>query len=288
MGLHAPAPYRIHTDLVVSARSLLQHAVENYDQTFGYGSMSCAIYDTAWVSLVTKTIDGKPQWLFPECFNYLLDMQSEDGSWGRTEAQIDGILSTAASLLSLLRHQAEPLQLRQIETENISARITKAIDSLQSQLQLWSVAFTVHVGFEVIVPALLNLLEKQDSHLRFQFNGLHQLMEINAKKMARFRPEYLYGTTRLTVLHSLEAFMDKIDFDRVAHHKTFGSMMGSPSSTAAYLMMVSRWDDEAESYLRHVIRHASGEGSGGVPSAYPSTFFEYSWVGILVQSSASF
>ncbi|KAL2015847.1 hypothetical protein VTK56DRAFT_4694 [Thermocarpiscus australiensis] len=79
----------------------------------------------------------------------------------------------------------------------------------------------------------------------------------------------------MTAVHSLEAFTDKIDFDKVAHHKVNGSMMGSPSSTAAYLMNASHWDKEAEAYLRHVIKAGTGQGNGGLPSAYPFTYFEY-------------
>ncbi|KAI1499878.1 hypothetical protein F5X99DRAFT_410669 [Biscogniauxia marginata] len=52
--------------------------------------------------------------------------------------------------------------------------------------------------------------------------------------------------------------------------------MGSPSSTAAYLMNVSHWDDEAVAYLKHVIQYAAGKGSRGIPSVYPSTYFELS------------
>ena len=55
-------------------------------------------------------------------------------------------------------------------------------------------------------------------------------------------------------------------------------MMAFPSSTAAYLMNVSKWDDEFEEYLRHVVTAGPGWGHGGVPSANPSTHFEYSWV----------
>lgn len=267
-------------DLDAAARLLLQNAVENCHPTFGIGSMSCSIYDTAWVSLLTKIVDGKPQWLFPECFLYLLDTQSDDGSWGlgTSVSQIDGILSTAASLLSLLRHQATPLQLEHVNKKDLEHRAAKALTSLRSQLQSWHVASTVHVGFEVIVPAVLHLLTKEDPSMELSFDGFNDLMKINAEKLSRFRPAYLYGETRSTVFHSLEAFMDKVDFDRISHHATLGSMMGSPSSTSAYLMKASRWDDEAEAYLRHVIQYGPGRGSGGVPSAYPSTYFEFSWV----------
>ena len=103
-------------------------------------------------------------------------------------------------------------------------------------------------------------------------------MTINKNKLSRFRPEFLYGPRRFTALHSLEAFIGNLDFDKVKHHKVYGSMLGSPSSTAAYLMHASEWDDESEDYIRHVIKFAAGRGSGGVPSAFPSTHFEITWV----------
>ncbi|KAM7190979.1 ent-kaurene synthase [Naviculisporaceae sp. PSN 640] len=280
-------------DLDASAKSLLQNAVENYHPTFGTGSMSCSIYDTAWVSLLTKTGDDgqSRQWLFPECFFYILETQSEDGSWGRLlapssgDSQIDGILCTAASLLSLLRHQSLPLQLEGTIPADMSQRATKALASLRSQLKSWDVVSTVHVGFEVIVPALLHLLKKESPSMDLNFDGFGELMRVNTKKMSRFRPEYLYAENapQMTVLHSMEAFSGsdsepRVDFDRLAHHKRLGSMMGSPASTAAYLMNVSRWDDEAEGYLRHVVKNGPGRSGGGVPSAYPSTYFEFSWV----------
>lgn len=265
--------------LVAKVKLLLQNAVDGYDDTFGFGSMSCAVYDTAWVSLVTKPLDGKRQWLFPECFNYLIDQQAEDGGWGVTGEKVDGILSTAAALLSSIRHQAEPLNLKHIDTKDLEARIKRGIESLSSQLRDWAVTSAVHVGFEVIVPALLDLLAQESVH--FSFDGLDELMKIYGDKMSKFHPDLLYGSERSTAIHSLEAFIGKLDFDRISHHKTHGSMMGSPSSTAAYLMNTTVWDDEAEAYLRHVIDHAAGKGHGGVPSAYPSTIFEHSWVSIL-------
>ncbi|KAI1325992.1 hypothetical protein F5Y16DRAFT_400863 [Xylariaceae sp. FL0255] len=69
-----------------------------------------------------------------------------------------------------------------------------------------------------------------------------------------------------------------MDFDAVSHHTVQGSMMGSPASTAAYLIHASQWDDEAEAYLRGVLNCGPGHGNGGMPSAYPSHYFEYAWV----------
>ena len=259
--------------------SLVQQALDGYDDTYGAGFMSCAVYDTAWVALVTKTVDGQKRWLFPECFEYLLATQAADGSWGKeTGSQIDGILNTAASLLALTRHRAEPLDIQDVTVDDLDVRITRAASSLNSQLSAWDVSTTTHVGFEIIVPAMLDYLKQQDPLLTFEFEGRPILESVNALKLARFKPEYLYGPVKLTALHSLEAFIGKIDFDRVAHHKVQGAMMSSPSSTAAFLMHTSQWDAESEAYLRQVIRSGAGRGCGGVPSAYPSMHFEFTWV----------
>ncbi|KAL1601386.1 hypothetical protein SLS60_006298 [Paraconiothyrium brasiliense] len=265
-------------NLVNDTRALLRRTLTNYDEQYGLGAMSCAAYDTAWVSLVTKTIDGSKRWLFPECFQHLLATQSDEGGWALDSgAQIDGILNTAGPLLALKRYAAEPLQLQR-NAQEIEGRIRKATLSLRSQLAAWDVCTTNHVGFEIIVPAMLSLLEKEDSSLVFEFEAKAALLKIYGAKMSRFRPEALYGPKRLTALHSLESFIGKIEFDKVKHHTVRGSMMGSPSSTAAYLLYSSHWDDESEAYLRHVIKFAAGQNSGGVPSAFPSTHFECTWI----------
>ncbi|KAF2820523.1 hypothetical protein CC86DRAFT_237655, partial [Ophiobolus disseminans] len=54
--------------------------------------------------------------------------------------------------------------------------------------------------------------------------------------LAKLDPSLLYGPVQTTALHSLEAFIGKIDFTKLRHRKVKRSMLGSPSSTAAYLM----------------------------------------------------
>ena len=266
-------------DLNREAVALIRRALDAWDDTYGAGNMSCAVYDTAWVSLVTKAVGGEKQWLFPECFDYLLATQADDGGWGNDKnSQIDGILNTAASLLALQRHIKGPLNIRKVSHDELVRRSDNAIASLRSQLAVWQVATTTHVGFEIIVPALLKYLQEEDPLLKFDFADRPVLDSMIALKMSRFKPELLYSPIKLTAVHSLEAFVGVIDFDMVAHHRVQGSMMASPSSTAAYLMNISKWDDEAEAYLRQVIKSGAGRGSGGVPSAYPSMHFEFTWV----------
>ncbi|KAJ5370472.1 Phyllocladan-16-alpha-ol synthase [Penicillium cataractarum] len=258
-----------------SAATLLDQLTEHLEDPHGLGFMSPAIYDTAWVSMIQKGADGQRTWLFPECFEYLLQTQLEDGSWITYASQIDGILNTAASLLSMKRHFMTPLQISTISQEALSERIDRATNALQRLLHDWNVETTLHVGFEILVPALLGYLAEES--ITFNFPGHDLLFTVRDQKLARFKAEFLYAPIQTTALHSLEAFIGLIDFDRVLHHKVSGSFMASPSSTAAVLMHASVWDEECEEYIRHVIQHASGKDSGGVPSAFPSTIFEITW-----------
>jgi hypothetical protein len=267
---------KMDPSLMQRAHALINRLHNGYNEKYGFGSMSCAVYDSAWVSQIPKLENGVRKWLFPQCFLYILANQKQDGSWESYSSEIDGILNTAASLLAVHRHVVDPLQISHITSGDLLRRFDAGKIALQKMLTDWDVEATEHVGFEILVPALLKYLE--DAGHCFQFPRKDLLMKIRAEKLRKFKPEDLYGNAKLTPLHSLEAFIGTIDFDRLSHQKTFGSMMASPSSTAAYLMNVSKWDDDSEHYLRHVVAAGPGWGNGGVPSAYPSTHFEYSWV----------
>ncbi|KAL9086095.1 MAG: hypothetical protein Q9165_007307 [Trypethelium subeluteriae] len=225
--------------------------------------------------MISKSNGSSSYWLFPECFAHLLEQQHEDGSWPSYASQSDGILNTAASLLALQKHSKDTQQQHLTAIQNLTGRIEKATSALRSLLDQWNVEATVHVGFEILIPALLTYLEQEGLH--FDFAGKRQLYAINAKKLAKFRPEYLYTNVKMSALHSLEAFIGNLDFDRVRHHKVRGAFMASPSSTAAYLMNSSTWDDECEAYLRKVVVDGAGNSTGGIPSAFPSTIFELTW-----------
>lgn len=246
--------------------------VENGD----VGFFTCAVYDTAWVSMVAKPTKTGKIWAFPECFRYIVDSQLPDGGWPSYAADVDGILNTAASLLALKAHQTNAYQTTEYLPEELSRRLLSATKSLRIQLQAWDVDKTVHVGFEILVPAMLALLEEQG--FLFDFASRESLMKLNHSKMSQFKLAYLYSPVKTTALHSLEAFAGKLDYDKVRHHKTFGSYMASPSSTAASLMYSSSWDDESEEYLKWTVAAGTGRGNGGVPSAFPSTFFDITWV----------
>lgn len=265
-----------------SIRGIVKSLADRCVRTSGLGSMSVAIYDTAWLAMVSRDIDGVTSWTFPECFKYVLDNQFPDGGWESYASPIDGILNTIGGLLALLKRSRAAESMAAVSAKipgisNYDSHILRAKKSLHLQLQSWDVDTCDHVGFEYLVPALLNMLATYE--VEFTFPGMQKLMAMNAVKLAVFDPKHIYGPMQSTALHSLEAFVGIIDFDRVSHHKVNGSIMASPASTAAYLMFRSEWDVEAEIYLKEVIANGVGKGNGGVPSAFPTTIFEISWVG---------
>ncbi|KAI1373133.1 Ent-kaurene synthase [Hypoxylon crocopeplum] len=234
--------------------------------------MSPSVYDTAWLSMLQKPGDDK-QWLFPECFVYVLKNQLPDGSWPSYASVVDGILNTTAALLAIRKHLAKG---DDSETSNLKEICDKAEDALRALLREWDVSSCDQVGLELLVAAHLHLLDSEG--VDSDFPQREQLQSLRDAKLSKLPVCSVYEAPS-TLYHSLEGLVGLIDFDQISRwREPNGSMMGSPSSTAAYLMHASTWDDMAETYLRDVLRNSSGQGSGGVPCAWPTSIFELSWV----------
>ncbi|KAF2198780.1 Ent-kaurene synthase [Delitschia confertaspora ATCC 74209] len=240
----------------------------------GLGTMSAAAYDTAWVAMIErKDDDGKGVFLFPEAHEFLKATQSKDGTWASATSDVDGIVNTLAALLALKRQS----RLDETTKSENEPRCHRAETTLRKLLNDWDIHSSDRVGLEILVPNLLRLLEAEG--ILFDFPSRKALMDLNAAKLSRLGP-ILTSPVQTTLIHTLEAFDGTLDFDKVRHHKMpNGSMLASPSSTAAYLMNATEWDNDSEAYLRQVYEEYSKMGQkGGFPSAFPSTIFEISWV----------
>lgn len=265
------------TVLDSQAHALIQRLAQDDTKESGLGLVSSAVYDTAWVSMISKVVDGERNWLFPECFQFVLDANLLDGSHGPHGSEISDILNALAALLALKTHYnaAQGKDCNDLPVD-IWSRMGKLVSFLETKLRDWKVENSQHVGFEILVPALLAMLEKEGIY--FQFPGRKALFSLREKKVAKFDVHSLYEHEMTPMIHSLEAFAGEVEFDKLSQHLRFGSMMGSPSSTAAYLINASTWDNEAEAYLRNLIAGDQGSGSGGVPHFSPMTVFELAWV----------
>ncbi|KAK9412989.1 putative BcDTC1, similar to diterpene cyclase [Seiridium unicorne] len=147
-------------------------------------------------------------WLFPECFEFVLARQLPSGAWESYTTPVDGILNTAAALLSVIKHL-------KIQPDN--------------------------------QDCVLGLLEKEEIFI--EFPQLSALRAVRDAKLAKIPSSTVYKI-RSTLYHSLEAFIGYIDFDKVG-----------------------QWQEANGSFM-----DSRARDNGGVPSAWPTTVFEISWV----------
>ncbi|MCJ1360209.1 MAG: hypothetical protein MMC33_010212 [Icmadophila ericetorum] len=260
--------------LVEQTIPLVRYVAGAAGNTQDVGNMTSSIYDTAWVSMVRKSKNALSL-LFPECFQYVLDKQLPSGAWESYDSTIDGIVNTLGGLFALKKNSH--MAYSSISQKDLNLRIEGATRFLQEELQSWDVTSADHVGFEIIIPAMLELLSQEGIH--FDFPGRSLLMELNQKKLSKIPSSIWSAKIQTTLTHSLEAFIGKVDFDTIGHQLVYGAMGSSPASTAAYLMFSSHWNDDAEKYLRNVVETWKRYGYGGVPTMYPSTGFEVLWIG---------
>lgn len=263
-----------------TAEDLLATMAAGLNGAQGFSTFSASTYDTAWVAMVERPgSNGSMELGFPECFDFLLQTQKADGSWkSESGSNLDGILNTMAALLAL---QKRVSRLSGASNKDLVSRCAKAEEVLVGMLRNWNIASCDRVGFEVILPALMRLLEQYGYHFEKQLPGKHgkSLTAPYEKKVSKLFP-VLFSEIPTTLIHSLEAFAGSLDYDKVKHHRSpRGDMLGSPSSTAAYLMFALTWDEEAFEYLRSVVTEMAPQtGKGGVPSAFPTHIFETTWV----------
>jgi hypothetical protein len=222
------------------------------------------------LSMIQKP-PGSGVWLFSTCFNYLLEHQLPSGAWESNATPIDGILNTSAAILALNKH----LSLCP-DNQDLVSRIKRGETALHELLRGWDISSYDQIGFEVLIPKHLSLLASVG--IKFDIPKLAPLQLLYEAKIAKLSSTLVYNAPS-SMLHSLEALVGVVDFDRLrCWRQKNGSMMGSPSSTAAYLMNATEWDDESEAYIRTVIEQGTGKGNGSVPCAWPTSIFEVSWV----------
>ena len=139
--------------------------------------------------------------------------------------------STMAALYTLNLHATSPHQIRpaRLPAPPLRTRIARAAGSQESMLRIWRTDICNAVGFEVLAPALLDLLAMQGQ--TFDFPDRAKLLNIRADKIQRVQPAMLYNTAPAALLHSLEAFhgwkAEDFDVRKVKHHLVRGSMMAT-------------------------------------------------------------
>lgn len=270
----------------------MKHLVHKLSTGISTGSpasfMAPNLYDTAWVSMLAKQVNGKMEWLFPAAFETIVENVVAPQAEYRYVTAADAVLGHHAALLTLMHHLIHrdyhwPQGSQLLDEPELRALVKEQAAVAERALDLYDPNDVEAVGAEVLIPAILNSVDVLGTQCRDTHNlslatleqtKFRQLIVAGKALFTRFRPDALYGVEDSTKVHSLEAFVGNIDFDKLQHRlDPSHGMMGSIASTAAYLMYASKWDLRAEQYLRRCF-----DLEKDFPNAYPTSTWEAAWI----------
>jgi halimadienyl-diphosphate synthase len=245
----------LREDLIAQARSILS--------SVGDGEMSPCAYDTAWVARVPNPANPEEP-LFPASYNWLLEHQRPDGSWGGAITfPHDRVMTTLAALLALSNSS-----FRRQESE-IAAR--RAVVYLNRERPNLRDDVTETVGFELILPELVR--QAKGLGISLPYDDWEFVEALKADKLSRIPPIAVYGAPT-TLTHSLEYLGERLAPKLVGRSRAPNGSYGASPSATAYVQIHAP-DEDAVAYLRSVPDVMT---TGGVIDVYPINVFETAWV----------
>lgn len=155
----------------------------------GFSIFSASAYDAAWAALVERPgPDVAMELAFADCLDFLLQAQQADGSWRSDPGRLLGsILNTMAALLALQRRAQSNFF---PSGPDLASRCAKAKAVLVGMVRSWDIASWDLVGLEVIMPALMRLLDEYGYHFEEELPGKHgtSLTAMSEKKVSKLFP----------------------------------------------------------------------------------------------------
>ncbi|XP_044468247.1 ent-kaurene synthase, chloroplastic isoform X3 [Mangifera indica] len=232
--------------------SLLNGTKERIKKIFYNTDLSVSSYDTAWVAMVPSP-DTLQSPCFPQCINWLLDNQLQDGSWGLPQRPSwlvkDALSCTLASVLALKRWGIGEEQM----SKGIKF-IESNFDSINDEKQ------HTPIGFDIIFPGMLECAKDLNLNLPLKAAEIDALVH---RRHSEVRRIYLEG--RKEYLAYVSEGMGKLqDWEMVMkYQRKNGSLFNSPSATAAALSHLQVAG--CLEYLRSVLE----KFGDAVPTFYP-------------------
>ncbi|XP_076946242.1 ent-kaurene synthase 2, chloroplastic-like [Bidens hawaiensis] len=227
---------------------------ERIQKLFNNVELSVSAYDTAWVAMVPSPNAPKSP-CFPECVNWLINNQLNDGSWGLVNHHHnrpllkDSLSSTLACIVALKRWNVGEEQINKglgfIESNFASVKDK----SQQSPL-----------GFDIIFPGMIeyakslniNLLSNQTDFCLMLHERELELTRCHSNEMDAYLAYISEGLGRLYDWRTVKKYQMKN-----------GSVLNSPSATAAAL--VNNQNVGCLNYLTSLL----DKFGNAVPSIYP-------------------
>uniref|UniRef100_A0ACD5Z095 Uncharacterized protein n=1 Tax=Avena sativa TaxID=4498 RepID=A0ACD5Z095_AVESA len=217
--------------------------------------LSPSSYHTAWVAMVP--LPGSPGTpCFPQCVEWILLNQHDDGSWGIDEfwssANKDILLSTLACVLALKKWNVGHEHMRR-GLHFIGRNFPIVMDE----------QIAAPIGFSIIFPGMLRLaiaMGLQFPVRQADIDGALHLWEMEVKRQAGQKS----CGREAYMAYVAEGLGNLLDWNEVMKfQRKNGSLFNSPSTTAAAL--IDNYDDKALGYLNLLIR----KFGSAVPTVYP-------------------
>ncbi|KAH9646269.1 Ent-kaur-16-ene synthase [Citrus sinensis] len=200
--------------------------------------LSVSPYDTAWVAMV-PSLELPQAPCFPQCINWLLDNQVNDGSWGLHNRPSwlvkDAVLCTLACVLALKRWGIGEEQMNK-GIQFIMSNFASVTDEKQQ----------TPVGFDIIFPGMIECAQDLNLNLPLRSSDINAMLErrhLELNSQAIESNEVLVGnyrnytTGRKEYLAYVSEGIGKLqDWEMVMkYQRKNGSLFNSPSTTAAAL-----------------------------------------------------
>jgi len=223
-------------------------------------------YSTAWVALVPLADDlSQPAW--PQALQYLRTHQLPDGGWGEPSVYFahERTLSTLAALYAFATW-AEAAD---------KERLERGVTALHQYIQDLADEPHTPVGFELLLPILINRLETLGLSMpQFWPDKVKQAIAKKMRLVGKLEVDYDQMRTWWFSLELMpEGRLAQLD-DRILDEH--GSIALSTAATAGYLRALrlhGRDSLTASAYLEHVLSLSGG----GVGVCWPIEVFELTW-----------
>ncbi|KAM0845301.1 hypothetical protein ACQ4PT_056464 [Festuca glaucescens] len=212
-------------------------------------------YDTAWVAMVPlRGFHQTP--CFPQCVEWILQKQRDDGSWGISELVLptskSTLLSTLACVVALKKWDVGAEHIRR-GLHFIGRNFSIAMDE----------RISAPIGFNITFPGMVSLAMGMGLELPLRQKDLDAILHIQQMELKSFSEDKSYGRETY-MAYVAEGLGNLLDWNEVMKfQRKNGSLFNSPSTTAAALIYY--YNDKAFQYLKSLL---SKFGSAA-PAVYP-------------------
>jgi ent-kaurene synthase len=206
-------------------------------------------------------LQGFPQApCFPECVEWILQNQGDDGSWGIKKYDPSptkcGLLSTLACIIALKKWNVGP------------EHVTRGLHFIGTNFSnVMDENILPPIGFNISFTGMINLAIGMGLQFPVEQTDVDACLQLRQMELKSFVGDTSYGRESY-IAYIAEGLGDILDWNEVMKfQRKNGSLFNSPSATAAALIF--NYDDKALQYLNLLV----SKFGGSVPTVFPVNIY---------------